>query len=82
MKRTIYIVLFAFLGVLLSTIVHALFEMWYINLLLSDFRRFGLGFSWQQWVLIHHVASVALVLVGGVAGYRQGVYWWHRLYEL
>ena len=82
MKRVVYVFLFTSLGILLSTIVHALLEMWYINLLLTDFHRFGFGLAWQQWVRIHHVAAVALLLVGCVVGYRQGIYWWHRLYEL
>jgi len=81
MKKTIYIILFTFLGILLQLLVHALVEIWYINLLNADFSRYSLGFSWSQWFLIHHVLTVVLLILGALFGFWQGKFWWPRLYE-
>ena len=35
--------------------------MWYINLLIGNFPRYGLGFSWEGWFIIHHVLTVVLL---------------------
>lgn len=81
MKRTIYIIAFTFLGILLQFLVHGLVEIWYIGFLLKDFSTYGLGFSWEQWFLIHGISSIVLFLGGAAFGYWQGRYWWRRIYE-
>ena len=80
MKKIVYILLFTLLGVLLQFFIHALLEIWYIRLLTSDFQTYGLGLSWTNWFLIHHIATVILLLVGVILGLWQGMYWWKRIY--
>lgn len=80
MKRIIYIVLFTFLGALVSTILHGLVELWYIGLLNADFATYGLGWSWETWFMIHAVGSWVLLTAGIAFGFQQGVYWWRVLY--
>lgn len=80
MKRVIYIAAFTFLGVLVQFIVHALIETWYIGLLLADFPRYGLGFTWETWERIHHVLSGVLLLAGALLGFSSGRFWWRRIY--
>jgi len=80
-KRTIYIISFTILGILLQFLIHAGIEIWYINSLLADFPKYGFGLSWNQWYIIHHMASIILFLIGAGFGFCQGKYWWKRLYE-
>lgn len=81
MKRTIYVVLFVILGILVQFLAHAGLEIWYGGLLLEDFEKYGLGFSWSTWFMIHHIGAVALFLAGAIAGYFSGVYWWRVIYD-
>jgi hypothetical protein len=55
--------------------------MWYINLLVSDFSKYGLGFSWDQWFRIHYIGTVILFIAGVLFGFWQGKFWWRRIYE-
>jgi prepilin-type N-terminal cleavage/methylation domain-containing protein len=80
MKRTIYILLAAMLGILLSFIVHALIEIGVISLLTSNFEKYGLGFSWASWFWIHSVSTVILFVLGAVGGYFLGARWWRIVY--
>ena len=79
-KKTIYIAGFTVLGILVSFIVHAGVEIWYIGRLIADFETYGLGLSWSQWVMIHHVGAVLLFLLGLTAGFFQGRLWWRIIY--
>lgn len=81
MKRNFYIVSFAILGILLQFLAHALIETWYIGLLLADFSRYGFGLTWENWVLIHNILTVLFFLAGAWIGYKEGVYWWKKIYE-
>lgn len=81
MKKTAYIASFTFLGILLQLIIHGLVETWYVGLLLKDFSRYGLGLSWNNWFLIHHIATVILLILGILFGFWQGKYWWRKIYE-
>lgn len=80
MKKIIYIICFTFLGVLLQFLIHAGIEVLYIKLLLSDFQKYSLGFSWNQWLTIHFIATIILLVIGVLFGFWQGRYWWKRLY--
>ena len=80
-KRTTYIALFALLGIILSTLLHAVVEIFYIKLLFKDFDRWSLGFSWDVLLIIHGILAALLFLLGGWFGYRQGVYWWRVIYK-
>jgi len=81
MKRLFYIASFILLGILLQFLAHALIEMWYIGLLLSDFQRYGFGFTWDAWVMIHNILTVVFLLAGAWIGYKEGVCWWQKIYE-
>lgn len=81
MKKIFYISLFALLGVLAQFIAHGLLEIWYIGLLLEDFSRYGFGFSWDAWVMIHNVGTVLLFATGVGAGFRRGKFLWKKMYE-
>jgi hypothetical protein len=80
MKRAFYILAFTFLGFLLQLIVHAVVESAVLALLLEDFGRWSLGLTWSQWYAVHHVMTLALLIVGIALGYRWGVQWWQILY--
>ena len=80
MKRTIYITLFTFLGVLLQFLVHAGIEIPVISLLLNDFEAFGLGLTWNQWVMIHNIGTIVFFAAGAVGGFLLGRYWWRVIY--
>ena len=81
MKKTIYIILFTFLGILLQFLIHILVETWYIDLLITDFPKYGFGLSWYQWFIIHHIGTVILFVTGTLFGFWQGKFWWQRIYE-
>jgi hypothetical protein len=78
--RAVYIGLFILLGIQVQFMVHAATEIWYLNYLLEDFGRYGLGLSWQQWALVDQFASWGFLLAGIVIGFVEGKHWWHRLY--
>ena len=80
-KRGFYICSFVVLGILLQFLAHAVVEIWYIDLLTRDFLKYGFGFSWNDWFLIHYGATVILLIAGILFGFWQGKYWWKRLYE-
>ncbi len=79
-KKTIYIISFIFLGILLQFLVHELVEIWYIGLLTKDFSKYGFGISWDNWYIIHHLASVVLLVAGVIFGFWQGKFWWRKIY--
>lgn len=81
MKRIIYIISFVVLGVLLQFLLHAGIEIWYINLLLKDFPRYSLGLSWSDWYLIHHTATIILLIIGVLFGFWCGKFFWKKIYE-
>ena len=79
-KRTIYVALFAFLGALLGFLAHGVMEILVIQLLVKDFATYGLGLSWKQWYMIHHIGTIVLFAGGLYLGLRQGKYWWRIIY--
>ena len=81
MKKIFYIICFGVLGALVQFLAHAGIEIWYIGLLTSDFQKYSLGLSFGQLVIIHHIATVILLVVGILLGIWQGKYWWKRLCE-
>jgi len=81
MKKTIYVILFTFLGILVQFLIHGLVETWYIGLLISDFPKYSLGLLWPQWFIIHHIGTVILFIAGALFGFWQGKFWWRRIYE-
>ena len=80
MKKYFYYGLFTVLGILVSTIIHALIEIPVIRLLLSNFNRFGLGLTWREWYVIHDVVGTLLFILGAYLGFLQGKRWWRIIY--
>lgn len=80
LKKTIYLAAFSLLGVLLGFLVHAVVEIIYINLLVADFGKFSLGFSWDRWLVIHEGFSFGTFFGGLIFGFWQGRFWWTYAY--
>lgn len=68
------------LGILVGFLIHALIEIIYINLLLSDFSKWGFGLAHSQWFTIHYYYSVITFVLGAGLGLWQGFYWWRIIY--
>lgn len=81
MKKTIYILAFVILGIFLQFLIHAGIEIWYINRLLENFAKYGLGFSWNFWFIIHYFFTILLFIIGVIFGFWQGQLWWEAIYE-
>lgn len=81
LKKRFYVFSFTFLGFLLQILIHGILEQWYIGLLVKDFKKFGLGMTWDQWFFVHHALTVVLLLAGLFFGFRQGRFWWKKIYE-
>ncbi|OGZ17322.1 MAG: hypothetical protein A2Z78_00725 [Candidatus Nealsonbacteria bacterium RBG_13_36_15] len=81
MKKKIYILAFTTLGILVQFLLHAGIEIWYINLLLGDFGKYGLGLSWNQLYIIHHTDTVILLAAGILSGFLAGKFFWRKIYE-
>ena len=80
MKKQIYVFFTIVLGVLLTTIIHAVLEMGYIALYVKEPVKYGLGLTWQGILWVHYVYTAALLIVGIVGGYYLGQRWWRIIY--
>ena len=80
MKRFVYILSFTLLGILLQFVVHGAFELPVIYFLKKDFARYGLGFSWSDWFLAHHIFTVVLFVLGIGLGLFAGFRFWKIVY--
>lgn len=80
MKKTVYIISFTALGMLLQFLLHAFVEMWYIGLLLRDFAAFGFGLSWDDWFMIHAILTAIFFIGGATIGFYAGKKWWQIIY--
>ena len=80
-KKIFYVFSFTILGILTQFFLHAIIEILYIKLLLTNYGVFGLGFEFATWFTIHAVFAVILFVVGIAVGFWQGMYWWKRIYE-
>lgn len=76
----IYVALFVLLGLQMQYMVHGAAEIVYLNYLLDDVSRYGLGLSWSDWMMIDRFASWGFLVVGAVIGFIEGRHWWGRLY--
>lgn len=69
-KRNLEMAIYILFGVAIQQLVHHLAERWYIDRLIEDFERYGFGWSWDTWFLIHHVMSLVLLVIGIWLGYE------------
>jgi hypothetical protein len=76
LKKTSYIVLFGFLGLLLSTLIHAVAEIYVLDLIFNHPERFADTIWWQEWDLIHGVFAFGLWALGLIIGVYLGFRWW------
>ena len=81
MKKEFYLTIFIIFGILFAFLVHAIAEVWYIDLLIRDFQKYSLDFSWSQWFVIHRFIAILLFILGAFLGFWQGKFWWQKLYE-
>ena len=78
MRKLFYVLASGLLGLIVTTIMHAVIELWAIDLIFGNPERFFDTFWWQNWEIIHAVGAVSLWLVGLVGGIMAGVYWYPR----
>lgn len=81
MKKTIYLFIFVVLGLLVAFMIYTWVEVWHIGLLTGNFSKYCLSLTWDQWQIIYRVFSLISLLIGGLIGFHQGKYWWHKIYE-
>ena len=80
MKKQIYLFLTMILGVLLTTIIHAGLEIWYISLLNENWEEYSFGLAWPRLWQIHLGYTIILLILGVVLGYYLGKRWWRIIY--
>lgn len=79
-KRKVYIVLFACLGVMVAYFLYVLSTVATIFLLLFDYRQYGFGLPWKAWTIIGYIWLSVALLSGAVIGTVLGKYWWRYIY--
>lgn len=79
-KRTFYIALCIFLGLMLGFLLHTVVEVAIIGQLVisSDIRPFGV--TWVNWFRLHALWTVITTVGGVIGGYYLGVTWWRIVY--
>lgn len=75
-KKLVYLIASTILGLLLSLIAHALIEMNYINLVLSQGRLV----KFYGGCALPPTLQVSLWIIGGVSGFLLGRFWWRKVY--
>jgi hypothetical protein len=79
-KNKFYILLFIVWGVLTGFLLYAALEILYIKLLISDFSKYNLDLSLNEWGIIKCVVAAIFLLIGGLIGKKQGKFWWKKTY--
>lgn len=69
-----------FLGIVLATLIHAAIEFPILRLVTSDYARYGQGFVWQNWDVIHGGGGQLLLILGALGGFLAGRKFWQILY--
>lgn len=80
MKKAFYIFCFGFLGLLVATLIHAGAELLALHIIFSNPAEFAGTFWWNEWFLVHDMASNFLWLLGLVGGVYGGFKYWDILY--
>lgn len=81
MKKTIYVILTIFLGLLLSFIFHALFEIvWIKTALTNGYEIHGSYFMGVGWCALPIWVQYTFPILGIIGGYFLGQWWWDVVY--
>lgn len=80
MKKTIYIILSMVLGVMLSFLLHALIEFFFLEYA----RAHSVYVNWNMDLgascSLPGIVQLAILLLGIIGGYTIGQYWWRIVY--
>lgn len=80
MKKYLYYFLLVILGLLLSFLAHAGLEILALKMITSDLSKFGESYIWQNWELIHRIASIILTILGISIALVLAPRFWQILY--
>lgn len=81
MKKGIYISLTIFLGLLLSFILHALAEVFYLNYAFANNLKIEASyFLGVGWCALPIWVQYTFPVLGIAGGYFLGKYWWNLVY--
>jgi len=80
MKKTVYILLTCFLGIILSFFVHALIEFTFLEYA----RAHGIRVNWNMDLgascSLPGFVQYLIIFLGILGGYFLGQYWWRIVY--
>ena len=76
MKMFFYVIAFAFFGLIVATIIHAVVELVALELIFGNPARFADTFWWTKWHLLHHTLATLLWFVGFCMGVYYGFKYW------
>ena len=80
LKKAVYIVLTMVLGLILSFILHAVIEIFYIDYFL-DKGILVKPSALTSKCYLPSILQIFLVLAGLLGGYFLGKFWWKKVYE-
>jgi hypothetical protein len=80
LKRRIYIVLFAALGVMAAYFMYVLSTVATIFLLLLDYAQYSFGLSWKVWSILGKMWFLIALVAGYLVGVSLGRYFWRVIY--
>jgi len=69
MKKYLKITLIIIFGLFIGLIIHGLIEILVIFLLINIFKDFFLKISWGTWLLIHHIFTIVVEILGIVLAF-------------
>lgn len=75
-KKVVYLILFAILGILFSILIYALIETSYLRWTIK--KEVDVKFYNSSAYII--LTQSFIFLLGSVAGYFSGLYWWRKIY--
>ncbi len=81
MKKTLYVGLFIIFGFLLSLLLHVALEYPTLTIITGNMDRYGEGWLWQNWTMVHGSATIIMAIAGISAGLIAGRYFWSKLYD-
>jgi len=80
MKKSIYIILTTFLGILLGGLIIGLIEKWVINNALSQGVLPQSYFYIREYGYISPYVSIAILIFCSILGFLLGFKWWNVVY--